>query len=298
MARKKVKNITVGELLQKLSNMATVESRIATCSVGLVKIPGGAAPGEPDLIGSGTLARIGDKYGILTAQHVLPHLMKESTEFGVSILPYAHRYTISVSDVHVVELPKLTKQADRPDIAFMFLTGSKLGAIQAKKSFWSIPHWRDRMLLNPVDKYNSLWLISGCPGEFTKTEKSYGQFKTVKSFCNMLGCSGVEREYFDQEFDYLEVSVLYQEGCGLPETFGGVSGGGLWQIPITESENGMPQGGEPLLSGVACWETNIKETRERSGSDVQAKRERWILCHGPHSVYQKLCELVEQEYSH
>lgn len=222
----------------------------------------------------------------MTAQHVIPPLLDESTRFGGSILPYEHSLIVHKSDVHVVELPKTGQHGDRPDIAFILLFTNRLEKIQAIKSFWSISHYREKVLCNTWAKENCLWVISGCPGVFSKEEKPTAQFQTVKSFMNLLGFSGVEREYFQKEFDYLDVSVLYQQGSGLPPTFGGMSGGGLWQIAVWESENGVIQAKDPLLYGLACREIKIE-------GDVHQ-----IVCHGPHSIYKMLCDLVEKEYSH
>jgi hypothetical protein len=64
----------------------------------------------------------------------------------------------------------------------------------------------------------------------------------------------------------------------MPNSFGGVSGGGLWKVEI-DSPDGRPgneQLGEVTFAGVAFYQGEI---------DSQCP---YVRCHGPLSVYSKL----------
>ena len=62
--------------------------------------------------------------------------------------------------------------------------------------------------------------------------------------------------------------------------FGGVSGGGLWQVIIAKNEAGKVILKELILSGVAFYQTQNINNR------------RVIVCHGRRSVYKKVYDEV------
>lgn len=293
----KRKNMTVGELLKTLSNLDTVEQQIRRHSVGLVRIPLASEGGMPDILGSGTFVEINGKYGILTASHLIPDLLEQASEFGLCILPTEHRFTVKSSSVDILEVAKPTEVSQRPDLAYILLLGPELESLLTAKSFWNLTHWQESHALEPIDTEHTLWGVSGFPAENTVVQEGSGQFSIVKCFQNLCGYSGIEYEYSHGGFDYLEVSALYLPGSGLPLSFKGMSGGGLWQMTIAEGENGAPRATDPVLWGVACWETNPRDPKEGRWAHTQATEEKWIVCHGPRGIYQKLLEMVERKYS-
>jgi hypothetical protein len=69
-------------------------------------------------------------------------------------------------------------------------------------------------------------------------------------------------------FDYINLKV--GKSSGISNSFGGVSGGGLWKVLIYMNSLGKPDW-IPLLVGVAFWEETI-------GSGML------IRCHGPKTI--------------
>lgn len=278
------KEITNKELHEKLINIGSIEQQIYDYTVALGRYIVNGKRYHAELIGSGTLIQIAGKYGILTAQHVIPKLIKSGT-FLISIASYRHRFEVDRNHIDVIELQKPSKNAERPDLAFVLLLGHELTTIQAKKTFLSISYWKTKLTDVTESLDNSLWTISGHPAAYTKSEEPSARAIEAKCFRNVLGYTYVRRELIEGEFDYLETGICYKPGTNLPSHFGGVSGGGLWQIPITVSQNGEVYANDPILYGVAFRQMPIVNNNSK------------IICHGPDSIYRVLYDLVEQTYS-
>lgn len=64
-----------------------------------------------------------------------------------------------------------------------------------------------------------------------------GRFSVIKGYSAQCGVSVITTEREDSDFDYLEVKVDYSTGNPeLPSSFGGFSGGGLWQVPLEKNQ--------------------------------------------------------------
>jgi hypothetical protein len=279
------KEITNKELREKLINIGSIEQQIHNYTVALGRYVVNGKRYHAVLVGSGTLVQIAGKYGILTAQHVIPILRKSNTLL-VSVASYRHRCEVDIKNVDFIELSKDSNNEKWPDLAFVLLCGNELDNIRAKKPFWNMSYWKVKLVSSPVCLDSSLWIISGNPAVYTKTEGPSARAIEAKCFLNELGYTCIEREFTEGIFDYLEAGISYKPGTKIPKDFGGVSGGGLWQIPISESQDGKVQASDPILYGVAFRQSEI----------VNNKRE--IICHGRNSIYKVLYDIVEQTYSH
>ncbi|MCJ7497964.1 MAG: hypothetical protein MUO78_07510 [candidate division Zixibacteria bacterium] len=99
-------------------------------------------------------------------------------------------------------------------------------------------------------------------------------FDRIKRCCCLCGYTGVEKYWTKDEFDYLNLSVSYENRTDLPDTFEGVSGGGIWRAELYRSNDGKILSSEPLFLGVAFWQTTT-ENNMRS-----------IIGHGWRSIYE------------
>ena len=88
-------------------------------------------------------------------------------------------------------------------------------------------------------------------------------------------------------YDYLDypVSPLARKTPPpLPRSWGGMSGSGLWQIPLKSEEDHFEEDNieydTPLLSGI------LFRQRKVSG-------EMWITCHGRKSVYERALKVIQ-----
>jgi hypothetical protein len=108
----------------------------------------------------------------------------------------------------------------------------------------------------------------------------------VKVFRGGIGFGIVVAEEQRGNFDYISYEALYNEFYEGPDRFGGVSGGGLWQV-LVNLVHERPTAREFLLSGVAFYQT------DKFSSPEGIKRH--IVCHGRKSVYGPLLERVRME---
>ena len=229
------------------------------------------------LIGSGTFITVGDITGILTAEHVVKLL--DDTSFngppkflGLVIQKHEHRYTIEREHIKIHKIARGTVDSEGPDLAFIGIPLAELGTIRAVKSFYNLQQDRKRMLSSPPKSNLGAWAICGAPDIETTNGKSTQGLK-LKGFNSYCFFGGDPRIYDMDKFDYLEMTVRYDCHPDIPESFGGISGGGVWQIPLIQMTNGEIKPKEYLLSGIAFYQT------EKYGS------RRFIRCHSRKSIY-------------
>ena len=73
-------------------------------------------------------------------------------------------------------------------------------------------------------------------------------------------------------YDYVEMPVIPIRNPDVPTSFEGMSGGGLWQIPLRRNAQGAIDYDRPLLSGVIFYQ-------------YDENPERHLKCHFRRSVY-------------
>lgn len=234
-----------------------------------------------DLIGSGTFISTGDIFGILTATHVVRQL-KRSDSLGLVLAERGSLYSVEVQYLDIIEIGKYREPGEGPDIAFIKLPTSEVGKIKPYKTFLNIDNDREELLNCPPDHQDGFWLVCGAPGQFTNYE-GQGIF-SVGSIC---GIGGVQNEYEKDGYDYIESIVEYDrqmeqiDNIEIPESLGGMSGGGLWQVMVGISEEEcIPL--RYILYGVAFCQSKFEENR------------RILKCHGRKSIYKYAYEAIRK----
>lgn len=277
----------IKEAFEKLLNKDAVKESIANCSVALVGITVEGNRHKASFAASGTFVEIASKKGILTASHVIKKILAESPYLALSIQQKRHHFAIPREEVRVIEVPKPDKHAKGPDLAFvLLLLQDKLETIQTHKYFFNLDKWREQVLSESLPTAGGFWIVSGHPDTYCTSEGLPPEHIDVKVFQNKLSIGGIEREYMDKGFDYIEAGVDHASGGGVPEDLGGVSGGGLWQVPVSQLKDGQTKADDPILLGVAFWQTGVSQGKSK------------VICHGRHSIYGVLYDLVAREYSH
>lgn len=239
---------------------------------------------DAELGGSGTLVQIEETSGILTAHHVLQNLPKTG-EIGLIIAtrfpPLLHRMTLQSKYLRRVEIPRGPHESEGPDLGLLILPPSDVRKLKPLKSFYNLSLRRNRMIGAPPRCDEGLWFLGGFAGELTSDEPPERGCPRVKTFRGMAGCiDGVKQEYKAGDFDYIDFEVQYGDIHEPPKSFGGFSGGGLWQVPLIRNEDYTLQPKELLLSGVAFYQSGRKDDR------------RLIKCHGRQSVYGQVINAV------
>jgi len=279
--------VTIKEMFDKLSNKDVIKERIADCSVALVRITVEGKRHKASFAASGTFVEIASKKGILTASHVVKKILAESSQFALSIQQRTHHFAIRREEVHVIEVPKPDKHAKGPDLAFvLFLRQDQVDTIQTHKYFLNLDKRRERVLSEPLPTAVGFWIVSGHPAAYSTSEAVPAEHVDVKHFPNNLSIGGIEREYTEKGLDYMESEVDHASGGGVPEDLCGLSGGGLWQVPVSQLKDGQTKADDPILLGVAFWQTGVSQGKSK------------VICHGRQSIYVVLYDLVAREYSH
>jgi len=262
-----------------------ISAKIHLYSTGLIKVTKDEKGKEnAKLLGSGTLVQIEDTRGILTAQHVT-QLISQDCSLGLTTHPdgIEHKNQIKSLHLNVVEIARPRKASEGPDLSFIGLPPVEANRIATTKVFYNLSKRRLALLSAPPDPNRGVWFIWGIPDEKTTNENSDRGFDSLRVFHVICGAGGVNRTYSIIDHDYFEMNVSYARVSDVPMSFGGVSGGGLWQVPLFQRQTGDIVSEDVLFSGVAFYQTEIKDSI------------RSIVCHGRKSIYQVAYELIVQK---
>lgn len=270
----RVKDLPI-ELIGRISRV------LHSYSTALIKITGTSSTGESaNLIGSGTLVCIGDVYGILTAQHVV-ELISKPCKLGMILTEGVHRFDVDEEHLQIIEIAKPNNQEYGPDLAFIRLPISKVVEIRVYKTFLDLDVDKEELLNKPPNIHDGVWFLCGVPGEWTKPDQSEKGFDLVSSFEGLCGAGGVTDEYDIDGYDYIDALIEYVDKTSLPKSFGGFSGGCLWQVILKKSTDNGLEPDRYLFYGVPFYQTSIRDG------------ERQIRCHSRKSVYELAYNVIE-----
>lgn len=234
----------------------------------------------PILIGSGTFVTISNTFGILTAAHVVEKLMKEKSFkrpylLGLTPNDYAQKYAIHSDLLEPIIIDNGQIESDGPDLGFIVLPPSEKGIIEATKIIHNLDRNRERILNTPPRFSDGLWAICGVPDEKTIDEHQEKRFEPFKGFFMLALFGSISGAYTIGKYDYCDIRVKRDCSPIIPNSFGGISGGGLWQIPLAKSREGKIEPKEYILSGIVFYETGWEGLYQS------------IKCHGRNSIYDK-----------
>lgn len=249
-------------------------AKIAPYSVAITRLE----ENDPRLFGSAVLAQHRGIHGLLTARHVIEVIRREP-RFCLVLRAGSHRFAVELDHTTILKSETGLSEDSGPDIGFVCLPDYSLGQIRASNSFVSLEKHRERAA--SLDPSTGLWCLLGCPDERSSTNSIPGRIE-LTAFG--LACVGPPPENHEdgEDFDYYEMIAQYSDSNDLPNSFGGVSGGGVWQARA-EGCNGVYTIREVVLRGVAFHES-------RRLGNIRA-----IRCHGSKSLYHWLLRKIESE---
>lgn len=195
--------------------------------------------------GSGTLVALSGRHYILTAAHVWTQLQTfpmvgMSLKEGVS-----HRFLLETwtIDASKTMKPRGSLGAWGPDLSLLRIPPNKVGEIKARMGFYNLakcralPRW-------PFDT----WILLGAARE-------HGVFSAVHADLIMKGFFMIVEVWRrDRQLDYLEGTADLRLP-GVPRSFDGVSGAGIWRVRYTRSGNQFSWWYR--LEGVAIYQGNV-----------------------------------------
>lgn len=237
-------------------------------------------------IGSGVFANTCGHYGIVTAYHVAEAVMRQP-EFAMSIAQRPHSLWLRSEHFEHVEIGHLSNNPNPekgPDLSFIIIREKNLLAIlHSLKSFCFLDTQKLDYFNCPLERL--LWAVAGSPFEAKKTlNADPRQGVPLVSVPSFIGeARFLSREERDP-FDYVAVRV--QTGGNYPSNYEGVSGGGLWVIPLEGDEGGKVDTishARPILAGVAFFQS------------APANDERIITGHGYDSIHSGLRRTLNEK---
>lgn len=258
----------------KVSEPTILESgrRIWDYTIGFLKLEAHEGYENAILLGSGVLVRVDDTYAILTAQHVVEVIPKN--ELVGLIL--SNKKETSKFDSNLVEFVEIARghiDSIGPDIAVIILPLQVATDLEAKKSFYNLGIRKDDLLTNSVEENQGLWFAQGFVEERTKIDTDIRKPAIVKSFCQFSAAGGPEDYEETDEFDYYKFPIDTELQNSSPKDYGGISGGGLWQVILREDNNKEIEIEEVILRGVNFYQFPL--VNGKTG----------LRCHGYKSVY-------------
>ena len=237
---------------------------------------------EPQLrfIGSGTLVQIQATYHILTAAHVW-HEARNVEQIGLVLTAYPSRFLMPREAISAKQLWKRETPEWGPDLALLELARPFVSTIAAYKSFLNLALHRAMFASHTPATEKGLWAVTGLVGQFSEVQRlpetrTIGATAQARAFFSL-----VQQTHWRDGYDYLDPGVKLQLS-GVPLSFGGVSGGGLWEVGLSMAKSGAPSwDGRRCFRGVAFWQSQPSD-----GRCV-------IRCHGPRSIFEKAWESWE-----
>jgi hypothetical protein len=229
-------------------------------------------PQEDHQIGSGTFVSLEGQYGVLTAHHVIAELDGHCS-LGLILESGVHRFVIEENHFTICELAVPNVPSLGPDLAFIGVYNPDIGTIKARKQFYELSGDRQKVLAEMPGIDRGVWFLWGVPAEDTTIEPAEKGHEIISGLHSLCGPAKATSEQQVGEHDYIEIEVEYGQGLHVPQSFGGFSGGGIWQVSLENSGAGklVPLG--YVLSGVAFFQSGISNQR------------RYIRCHGRRSIY-------------
>jgi len=256
--------------------------------IGFAVFKTGESGEDAALAGSGTLVQVDGIHGVLTADHVLENL-PATQDIGL-IVPTRHepllqRPTLAKDAVLRLRVGHGRRTAEGPDLALLLLSSVDAASLSARKSFYNLSRRQDEILSNPPSRTDGLWVLCGFADEFTAEYGPERGFSKIKPFPGACQAVWVKREYNNGDFDYCEFEVGYDGPDKPPKSFGGFSGGGLWQAQLLRAPEGRLTAQQPILGGVAFYESSLTDGRNI------------ITCHAWRSIYGRVVEAVRSKAS-
>jgi len=226
------------------------------------------------LIGSGTFVRIDSSYHILTAAHVWD-ATKPFPKVG--LLLGSGRSCLSIPREYIAarQLRGSGPEESGPDLALLAIPPRFVAQVRAYKSALDLVQQRNKFLADPPHSDSGLWAVTGMVEGFSSVQHhlDVGSLEAQIHARSFFG--GIDGTHERDGYDYLDAGVDMGL-AGVPMSFGGVSGGPLWQIVLSMNSTGQIfWNGKKYVQGVAFWQSAIQEGR------------RVIRCHGPKSVFEK-----------
>ena len=197
----------------------------------------------------------------------------------VLIAPYPHALELDVRSLTNITFGPRISDERGPDGSVIILPQCRqLLDIQAKKSFWPIDYNPEERLKKALSTQGFV-MIAGFPGERQRSRGAQPGFTRTTEMQGIVAMTK-QVDYFENDsFDYLQVKSERVAGTDAPESYGGLSGGGLWRIPVYLNQHHKILA-ESIFAGIIYWQSS------------EDNRVRYLRAHGPKTIYKTLPQLL------
>jgi hypothetical protein len=249
-----------------------VRDQLGIFSVGLLGVDYEAGQPSLKLCGSGTLVSADGAHGILTAAHVWTKQLHSFDRIALTLKERDfHEFLIDTSFLKAHTVGPSDDEAWGPDICFLRIPTSAVGTIKAFRTFYNLSKRREFALKHEVNSNAGLWVLMGIPA----TESSFTPVQARLKFFGAI--STIESSHQRGDFDYLDLGINLSKNP--PPSFGGMSGGGLWQIDIERRQS---------MDGTWSWSAAGALEGVAFYQSIPADGRRFIRCHGRRSIYSNI----------
>jgi hypothetical protein len=258
-------------------NKAIVDFSVAVCRV---------RDGDPatfTALGSGTFVVRNGAHGILTAHHCF-HACNPAVRIGLQgqdtlLLMVTRSRCVILDPDDAKEHPLGIPVSDEfgPDLTFVeIFSGPKLDLLKAIVSFWNLDQ-RHYELANELSAPGIVLVEAGFPEIDYRTKIIESAIHHELKHMVFIG-SLEDGDISEQgKWDYIKSRCEYRVSEKVPETFKGVSGGGIWAVRLQVSKDDVWSVKTFCLLGVVFYETAIAENT------------RHLIGHFTKTIYQTAC---------
>ena len=239
-------------------------------------------------VGSGTLVVIQERWGILTASHVATQLWAARPgTLALSLTEKLGRCCVSHSQIYPIFMGRPHCVDDQPDLAFIGISDPALiQEIQKTKSFYHIDS-RTHEWVTALEIIRKGWSFVACsPTEFTRDQEvSTGEM--ARRISLFIGIGKLAFYKSDKIRNLDEWVFRISTGSNFPQDYNGVSGGGIWIVPLTVTDPAALSSFTPelIFFGVA-----YEQVRDKS-------RSRKLSAYGPKAIYVYANHFLKAPYS-
>lgn len=256
---------------------------ITHMTVGFLKFTRHAGDDDVEPAGTGTLVSVGPHYGVLTASHVLQELHNQEEvgllRFRVGSGP-AQKARIEMRHAEKLMLGGPPYGPLGPDLGFLRLPENLASALRATNVFFNLEKAKEATLSSPNSEPH-LDALVGIVAEKTRVLPPPTSNTLVKGVEAIFSAGKIVREYSASGFDLLDFDLLLSPDVERPESYQGMSGGGLWRLRLDPT---LHQTLGRALIGVAFYESEVMNSR------------RLLTCHGKAAVYNEIIARVRAEW--
>jgi hypothetical protein len=235
--------------------------RIARFSVGLHGIDLREHGEVLHQSGTGTLVHMDGRRCIVTADHVIEDIRhRDRVGLLVDWQGGSRRCMFEQRALDYVRLSRGPTPDAGPDLGAILLprAGDGVDTLLANKVFYDLGKRVARFAGEYPSLCDGVWLPCGVLAEGSRSLPAERGFSVVTGHWGMVGVALAPKETWCDGFDYLDVRGRPGEDPDMPNSFGGASGGGLWQGLINQQPDGRLEWRELILSGVIFYQSDVE----------------------------------------